>query len=345
MTRTIAVVGAGVAGVGVADACRDEAAEVTLFDKARGISGRAATRRRNGCRYDHGANYIKPGGDDWVEGVLAELGSDGLADIELPVWTHDADGVIAEGRAGDGPKWTYARGITQFAKRVRKRGGASVHTETRIESIARGSDGGWTLTDTDGETYGPFDELVLTPPAPQTADLLAATDWDDDRLARLHAAVDAVEFRTIRTVLLHYPFELDRPWYALVNPDRDHPVGWLSREACKPDHVPDGEGLLVAQMAPDWSVEHYDEPLDSAADAVASLVAALLDDDRLTEPDWVDDQGWRYALPDSSIDADDARCAEDAGLYVAGDWVAGEGRVHLAFENGRTVGQRITGQE
>ena len=93
------------------------------------------------------------------------------------------------------------------------------------------------------------------------------------------------------------------------------------------------------------SVDHYDEPLDSASDEVAGLVAELLDDERLTDPDWVDDQGWRYALPDSSIDAADARCAEDAGIYVAGDWVAGEGRVHRAFENGRTVGERVAGHE
>ncbi|WP_440989008.1 NAD(P)/FAD-dependent oxidoreductase [Haloarchaeobius baliensis] len=345
MTRHIAVVGAGVAGVGVADACRDTPVEVTLYDKASGISGRAATRRKHGCRYDHGANYIKPGEDAWVDDLLAELGSDGLADIELPVWTHDADGTIAEGRGDEGPKWTYTEGITQFAKRVRKRAGATVHTETRIESIAHEDDGEWTLTDTDGESHGPFDAVVLTPPAPQTADLLAATDWDDERLDRLHVAVDAVAFRTIRTVLLHYPFELERPWYALVDPDRAHPVGWLSREECKPGHVPDGQSLLVVQMAPDWSVERYDEPLDSAADVVAELVADLLDDARLTDPDWVDDQGWRYALPDSSIDAADARCAEDAGLFVAGDWVAGEGRVHLAFENGRTVGERILGHE
>ncbi|WP_267640500.1 NAD(P)/FAD-dependent oxidoreductase [Haloarchaeobius amylolyticus] len=340
MTRTVAVVGAGVAGVGVADALRETDAAVTLFDKGRGISGRAATRRKHGCRYDHGANYIKPGEDAWVDDLLDELGTDGLADIEEPVWTHDADGTIAEGRDDESHKWTYVQGITQFAKRVRERADAPVHKSTRVESIDRDEDG-WHLTDTDGEDYGPFDVLVLTPPAPQTADLLADTDWADDRLARLHDAVDAVPYRTIRTLVLHYPFELDRPWYALVNPDREHPVGWLSREECKPGHVPDGESLLVAQMSPGWSVDHYDDPAEDAAAAAADLVATLLDDDRLTEPDWVDSQGWRYALPDAAVDAEAARCAEDAGLFVAGDWVVGEGRVHRAFENGRTVGARV----
>ncbi|GAB6880489.1 hypothetical protein JCM17823_27630 [Halorubrum gandharaense] len=51
---------------------------MTLLEKSRGVGGRAATRRRNGCRYDHGANYVNPddGGrtadlhvaGDWVAG-------------------------------------------------------------------------------------------------------------------------------------------------------------------------------------------------------------------------------------------------------------------------------------
>ncbi|WP_435346258.1 NAD(P)/FAD-dependent oxidoreductase [Haloarchaeobius sp. HRN-SO-5] len=345
MTRTVGVVGAGAAGVGVADALRDSDAAVTLFEKARGISGRAATRRGHGCRYDHGANYLNPGDETWVDDLLYGLGTDGLVDIDEPVWTHDADGLVSEGRES-GRKWTYTEGITQFAKRVLRRSGATVHTETRIASLRR-DDGGWHLTDADGETYGPFDAVVLTPPAPQTADLLGATEVADGEapVDRLRAAVDAVEFRTVRTLLLHYPFELDRPWYALVNPDREHDVGWLAREECKPGHVPDGQSLLVAQMASGWSVEHYDEPTETAAELAADLVADLLDDDRLADPDWVDGQGWRYALPETSIDRVDARCVEDHGLFVAGDWVAGEGRVHRAFENGRTVGDRLAPEE
>jgi renalase len=35
------------------------------------------------------------------------------------------------------------------------------------------------------------------------------------------------------------------------------------------------------------------------------------------------------------------QAAEDAGLYCAGDWIVGDGRVHRAFENGRTVGDRL----
>ncbi|SEO29433.1 hypothetical protein SAMN04487948_101580 [Halogranum amylolyticum] len=340
MTRSLAVVGAGAAGSGAAYALRDSDIDVTVFEKSRGVCGRAATRRKQGCRYDHGANYVK-GADDRTTALLRELGEEGLVDVEAPVWTFDADGRIREGdeQRGDSPKWTWTEGITQLAKRLLARTDATVEQPTRIASFERGD--GWYLTDTEGANYGPFDGLLLTPPAPQTAGLLAEAKWNDDRLPQLIEAVGAVDYRTVRTVVLHYPFELDTPYYALVNTDKEHEVGWLAREECKPGHVPDGESLLVVQMSSEWSTDHYDDPLDDVAPAVAETVATLLDDERLDDPDWVDDQGWRYALPEDGAVEDVVRSAEDTNLFFAGDWVVGDGRVAAALWNGIDAGERL----
>ncbi|MFC7096815.1 NAD(P)/FAD-dependent oxidoreductase [Halobaculum marinum] len=341
----IGIVGAGVAGAGAAYALRETAHDMTLLEKSRGVGGRAATRRRNDCRYDHGANYVKDA-DDRTLDLLHELGEEGLVDVEEPVWTFGVDGQIEPSNRQESHKFTWTAGITQLAKRLLAETDAEVRKTTRAASLARDDEGEtWTVTDTDGDEHGPFDALLLTPPAPQTADLLAATEWvdDDGALDELHEAVAATEFRTIRTLVLHYDFAVDRPWYAAVDVDKEHDVGWVAREECKDGHVPDGESLLIVQMGPEWSTEHYDDPLEEAADAVAGRVADLVGDDRLTDPDWVDDQGWRYALPDTSLDpdADAVDPAADAGLYLAGDWVAGEGRVHRALWNGVEVGERV----
>ena len=333
MSDSLAIVGAGAAGSAAAYRLRDADRDVVVFEKSRGVTGRAATRRRDGCRYDHGANYVKPG-DGLVERLLAALGEDGRHDIEAPVWTFDGDGTVEPGRDSDEAKWTWEAGITQLGKRLLARADASVRTETRIDALARGADGDWTLTDTDDQIYGPFAAVLLTPPAPQTAALLDATDWDDDRLVDAAAAVDAVPFRSVVTAVLHYPFELEREWYAVVNTDDAHDVGWLSREACKPGHVPDGESVLVVQMAPDWSLAHYDDSPEAQTAVAAEHAAALLDDDRLHEPDWTDTQGWRYAQPDGAVDDEALDAVADAGLYFAGDWVVGEGRVHAAVASG-----------
>ena len=337
----LCIVGAGLAAAGMADALSDRSVSVTVLEKSRGVGGRAATRRRDGCRYDHGANYIKDS-DERTRELLQSLGADGLVDIDAPVWPFDAEGTISESQRPESHKWTWEAGITQLAKRLFDRTNADIRKETRVDTLEEGQSG-WTISDTDGATHGPFDAVVLTPPAPQTADLLQATellDGDDD-LAAATDAVDQVPYRTIRSLMLHYPFEIDPPYYALVNDDRDHDIGWLARESCKPGHIPDGEELLVVQMAPDWSTANYDMPLDDAASEAAVKAAQLLDDDRLTEPDWVDDQGWRYALPDAGVDSDAVEPLEAHGLYLAGDWVVGEGRAHEALWCGVDVGERL----
>ena len=337
----LCIVGAGLAAAGMADALSDRSVSVTVLEKSRGVGGRAATRRRDGCRYDHGANYIKDS-DERTRELLQSLGADGLVDIDAPVWPFDAEGTISESQRPESHKWTWEAGITQLAKRLFDRTNADIRKETRVDTLEEGQSG-WTISDTDGATHGPFDAVVLTPPAPQTADLLQATellDGDDD-LAAATDAVDQVPYRTIRSLMLHYPFEIDPPYYALVNDDRDHDIGWLARESCKPGHIPDGEELLVVQMAPDWSTANDEMPLDDAASEAAVKAAQLLDDDRLTEPDWVDDQGWRYALPDAGVDSDAVEPLEAHGLYLAGDWVVGEGRAHEALWCGVDVGERL----
>ena len=332
---SLAIVGAGPAGAAAAYGLRDTDRDVTVFEKSRGVCGRAATRRKDGCHYDHGANYVKPG-DGPVADLVRDLGEDGLVEIGEPVWTFDGAGEVAPGRESTEPKWTWETGLTQLAKRLFARTDATVRKETRIDSLAR-TESGWALADTDARRFGEFDDVLLTPPAPQTAELLAAADWADERREALQSAVADVSYRSIVTAVLHYPFELDREWYGLVNVDDDHDIGWLSREACKAGHVPDGEALLIVQMAPDWSRDHYDASVDEHVEAAADRTADLLGDDRLLEPDWTDTQGWRYALPNEAVAEPAVDAARETGLHVAGDWVAGEGRVHAAVESGLAV--------
>ena len=338
---SIGVVGAGAAAAAatyVVDGASE--AEITVLEKSRGLCGRAATRRRDGVRYDYGANYVKSD-DERVNELLTEtLDDEGLVDVTEPVYTFDAEGAVSEGRDADEHKWSYREGLTQIAKRLFGDTDATVHRETRIESLARDGEA-WTATDTDGEQWGPFDALLLNPPAPQTAELLRAADWDAAAREDLAEAAEAVPYRTIYTAVLHYPFELDRPYYALVNTDDGHDVGWVAREECKDGHVPDGESLLVVQAAPDWSTDHYDDPSADNVAELAELTADVMDDERLTEPDWTDSQGWRYALPDEGVRQGAVDAAADHGCYALGDWVAGEARLHAALRNGLDTGERV----
>ncbi|GAA0673445.1 NAD(P)/FAD-dependent oxidoreductase [Natronoarchaeum mannanilyticum] len=338
MTPRVAVVGGGVAGAAVAHALGADRVDVTIFERADRVGGRTATRRRGEAVYDYGANYVTDD-DERVAELLAEELSDGLVDIAEPVWTFDADGQISEGR-GNGRKWTYEGGVETLAGRLVDRSDATVETGAEVTGLGRDGEE-WMVETSDGRVFEPFDGVVLTPPAPQTGELLADADWDHDRKDALVGALRDVPYRTIWSLALHYPDELERPYYALVNTDRDHEIGWLSREECKPGHVPDGESLLIVQMAPDWSAERYDaDGADVVAEALP-IVADLLDDDRLADPDWTDHQRWGLALPDDGVDPALLDAVDEDGLWFAGDWVAGEARSHAAIGTGLDAGDRI----
>jgi len=337
----IGFVGAGAATAAAAFVLDSAApdASVTVLEKSGGVCGRAATRRRGDVTYDYGANYVKSDDQRVVELLTDTLDTGGLVDVTEPIYTFDADGTVSEGRDADEHKWSYERGLTQVAKRLFGRTDASVHRHTRVERV-RHSGGAWRVTDADGTEWGPFDALVLDPPAPQTAELLAGADWDDPLRADLVEAVRGVDFRTVWTAVLRYPFELDVPYYALVNTDKDHEIGWIAREECKRGHVPDGS-LLVVQANQEWSLARYDDPPDENAARLAELTAGVVGDGRLTDPEWTDHQGWRYALPEDGAPSGPLDSAEEHGLYCLGDWVAGEARLHAALRNGLDTGERL----
>lgn len=329
----IAIIGAGCAGLAAAWSLRTAACEVTVFEKSRGFSGRAATRGRYGVRYDHGANYFKPTSDRVERLVREHLPTDDLVDIGRDVWTFDAEGTVAPGRDGDAPKWTYRQGISTLGKLLARRGSAVIHTETRVERLDRSGDT-WTVVSDENDGFGPFDAVLLTPPAPQTEALLRASAVDGAAEAVL-GGLQAADYSAQFTVVLAYDRRIRRPgdFYALINTDREHAIAWMSFEQDKPGHVPEGNSVLIVQMAPHWTADRLETDPDVFVPDVKSMAADVLDAD-LRRPSWYDTQRWRYALPTAPADADALDAGREVGLFFAGDYVAGKGRVGRALETG-----------
>jgi predicted NAD/FAD-dependent oxidoreductase len=341
---SVAVVGAGAAGLAAAWALRD-AAEVVVFEKSRGVAGRAATRRRTTpegtWRYDHGAQYVKTPEGEAHRLIHDVLPTDGLVGIDRPVWTFDGDGRVAPGDEGHdrGGKWTYRAGVSELGKRLAEASGATVRTETAVRRIERTAQG-WTVQ-AEGAPDAPFDAVVLTPPAPQSADLVQASALDADLRALLVDGLRRATYRKIYALVLAYAQPLRRPGdaYAFVNTDGAHPVSWIAFEEDKPGHAPRGS-LLIAHMAAGWTRDHYGLDLGDLVAAARPLLGDLLGTP-LGEPDWADRQRWRYALPDTAADADALALGAAHGLFFAGDFMAGKGRVHLAVESGLDAADRI----
>ena len=350
---TVAIVGAGPAGLAAAYALD---APATVFEKSRGVGGRAATRWRDVAgpsgmldrwRFDHGAQYVSPDPESPSARLIQDVMGEAVVGVEGAVWPFDDDGTLRPDRAREpGLRWTFRDGIADLGRQLRDATpGLDLHQQ-RVTRLAAGADG-WTAETDGGERHGPFDAVLLTPPAPQTAQVLRDSDLGPVDAAALADALGEAEYRSQFTVVWGFRDEVERPAdvYALVNASEHggdgggHDVAWLAVESDKPGRAPDGATILLAQMSEGWTAAHYDDPKADVVAAATEAARSLWGP--LPEPLWTDTQRWRYSLPNAG--ADTAALAEAAahGLFFAGDYTAGKGRVHLALEEGLAAAQRI----
>ncbi len=339
----IAIIGAGMAGLAAAQRLTRRGIACTIYEQSRGVGGRVATRRVANCRIDHGAQVVKAPTPELRALVVASVDPNGAPayTIDRPIWVFDCAGNLAEGDPEQNaePMWGWRSGITALGKAMAL--GLDLRLETPVASIAqRESPAAYALFDDVGRVIGTASAVLFTPPAPQTAAILAASTIGEPLREALLAELGRASYRRCISVTFAYQQRLSPPWYALLNTDRQHPITWLACEHQKAGHAPPGLSLLTAQMSHDWSMAHWDtfNPED-----VHQLIAKLIGPE-LDAPLWSDVQRWRYALPTSHADV--ARLnSTGSGLYFAGDYTTGLGRVHLAVESGWQVADLIVAEQ
>lgn len=340
---TIAIIGAGCSGLAAAHILRDAGHDVTVFEQSSIVGGRAATGKRNGFIYDYGAQYIK--GDDpsaissqWIN---RRFRLPDLVDIAKPVWIFDKHGHIQEGDPlqNAAPKWSYCSGLNALPRYMAQE--LDVRLETMIRRLQMKEDG-WSIFDQAGQPVGDFVRVLVTLPAPQAIALIEASQLSGDLDEKICTILRTAEYNPLISVALGYQaVPRSRPYYALVNTDKTHPISWLAWEHEKaPERVPPGAGMLIAQMAPQYSREHWQKPDDELIREEVHLVSSFLNE-TLTSPVFTDVYRWPYALPAQKADADALNALTlPHGLAFCGDTFVG-GRVHLAIEHGVKVAKQL----
>lgn len=338
---SVAIIGAGISGLAAAHILQDAGYTVTLFEQEHNVGGRATTRKREGFIYDTGAQYIKQGASESVSFITERFRTPNLIDIAKPVWIFDGGGHIQEGNPvmNAEPKWCYRNGLCVLAKKMAE--GLDIRLETHIAHVQQ-THLGWNLYAAPDQLIRSFERLLITIPAPEASALIRASHFTQDIRTRICSYLDIARYNPLISVALGYrPRPISRPYYSLVNTDKQHPVSWLAWEHEKsPERAPADTGLLLAQMAPQYSSEHWYTPDADLIPEVAERVKTLIDE-VLSYPIFTDVQRWPYALPSIKADADELNAITLAtGLAFCGDAFVG-GRVHLAMEHGIKVAQQF----
>ena len=346
----VAVVGAGIAGLACARVLGDAGFDVTVFDKGRRPGGRACVRRAGDgaaeAQFDHGAQYFTVKDprfgrhvDAWRErGVVAEwrariaaVAGGAVEDKQVPPFLVGVPGMNAL------PKHLAAN--------------LDVRSGRLVTGLERDGDG-WALKFDDGETAGGFGRVLVTAPAPQTADLL-------DGLTPLAAAARRARHRACWAVLVEYPSDPNLPFDgAFLNDDElpaggpggggPNPLAWAAREASKPKR-PGGPAAWTLHAKPEWSDANVDrDPAHVLPELLAAFAAIVghATGKRLPAPSHAQAHRWRSAyVAEAALEPGGGECLYDAGsdLGAAGDWCVG-GRVEGAYLSGVALAGRVAGE-
>ena len=305
MRLDVAVIGAGMAGLAAASALVAGGARVLVLEKSAAPGGRAATRRRAGPAFDHGAPY-------------AEIAGTAFA-AALARWK-------AAGHAAHWPDAGHAVGLPEMrALAAPLAEGLDIAWRTRVAALAQ-SAGGWQL---ELESGAPVEAatLLLAVPAPQARALLPAGTVP---------GLEAVEMDPCWTVMAAFDAPLPGP--DIVSGDAA-PLALAIREGAKPWRAPTPERWVLHAGA-DWSRRHLDAAGEDVALELRGALGAHLGA-ALPAPTLEMVHRWRHARVSRPLGRP---CHWDPALRLglAGDWCEGPG-LAAAWASGRALADVVAG--
>ena len=320
--KSVAIIGAGIAGLSCARTLTQAGIDVRLFEKSRGVSGRMSTRRAEGWECDHGAQYFTATDSRFEEEVFRWVEA-GVARRWLPRLSV-IGGARSAAKAAETARYVGEPRMTSPAVWLAE--SLNVSLNTTINALVRKQDQ-WQLSSAEsGLIDGTFDWVVLAIPAPQAKVLLRdhQTGWEEQ--------LDSVEMLPCWTIMVQTDGSTD-PGFdaAFVN---GGPLAWVARNNSKPGRQ--GAETWVLQATDEWSRLHLEEQPETVE---AELVAAFR---ALTGLSVVSRKShrWRYSRSKSPLPEVELIDFSQS-IAACGDWAGGD-KVQGAWLSGLRMGQRMT---
>jgi len=327
--QTIAVIGAGLAGLSCAQALLQAGHTVHVFDKSRGPSGRMSTRRAeddNGpWQCDHGAQYFTARDPAfraevarWQQAGVAALWNARLASFDGTAWSTPATPL--ERFVGTPRMTSPAAWLVQYLGAT-----ALAQWQTTVQRLDH-TGGGWTITSAEHGLHSPrYSAVLLAVPAPQAVPLLAPVSPAGAALAA------SARMRGSWAVMLRYASPVALPWEgAFINTG---PLRWVARDSSKPGRT--GQETWLLHASPEWSEAHIEESAEAVTTALLAAFAALGGPAPLAATA----HRWRYADTEPALTQGSWWDAQ-IRLGLCGDWLHG-GKVEGAWLSGRALAQQV----
>ena len=321
----VAIIGAGLAGLVVARQL-NETADITVFEKSRGVGGRMATRYDSDFEFDHGAQFFTARTPEFRQFLEPLIDAGVVADWPASFVELRGSEVTAARQWDDAyPHFVGAPRMNEIGKHLAR--GLDVRLQTRVGAIEKSSDG-WQLRGESQEELGCFDWVVLTAPAAQTAALGGS-------IRNLDAAASA-PMRACFALLMGFEERLALGWDAALVREAD--ISWISVNSSKPGRS--SRMTLVVHSTNAWADAHVEKDAAEVRRHLVEELARVLPVD-VSGATFTRLHRWRYANLDQRrgptffIDPDSQAAA-------CGDWFI-RGRVEAAFTSGFQLARELGG--
>lgn len=311
--KKIAIIGAGLSGLSIAHLLKNHA-DITIFEKARGVGGRMSTRRAEPYYFDHGAQYFKAKTSEF-KAFIQPLIKNG----EIERWYPKClklDGNLPTKQQtwhSTQPYYVGIPGMNSVAKHLSK--GQNVYLNTKIESLDHVEK--WQLTDSQGQQYRNFDWVISTAPPEQSLDIFPES-------FKYYSHIKTIKMQPCFTLMLGFEENLPLDFEAAHVENSD--LSWIAVNSHKPGR--NSPFTLVIHSSEKYAQTHIDTDQKAVLKHLMD-VASSLTNHNLHQAKYQAIHLWRYA---NSNKVENKLTGIDPNLKLAvcGDWCHGD-KVENAF--------------
>lgn len=306
MKKRIAIIGAGISGLTLAQHLKDHA-DVVVFEKARGVGGRMSTRYADPFYFDHGTQFFTARSKAFQRFIDPLITNGLIAEWKGKVITYQIDKTIKD-RLWFEPHYVAVPHMNNLGRHLAE--GVDIRLNTEIAALSEKHADAWQLLAKDGTAQGLFDWVISTAPPAQTVNLFKRVLTDT-------APVHQVKLQGCFTLMIGFDKPWTKPWMAAKV--HENPIEWIAVNSSKPGRNKDVTSLVVHSRN-DWADKHLEDDLQKTQETLVQQFEAVtgIACDKAT---YLSMHRWKYAI---ALSNDETRYHLDSEKHIAaiGDWAS-----------------------
>ncbi len=308
MKLNIAIVGAGLSGLTIANRIGDYA-NVTVFEKARGVGGRMSIRYAEPFYFDHGTQFFTARDNSFKQFLAPHIASGLVQEWQGKVVTLEKGKKMTD-RMWFEPHYVATPGMNNLCKKLTEN--IKINLNCEIAPLYNRSSNGWELFDNNENALGYYHWVISTAPPMQTSRLF-------NKFLPQNSHLQQCKFLACYSLMFGFHKKWTHSWVAakILN----SPLEWIAVNSTKPERNPDLTTLVVHSNNL-WTEAHIDDDIEKTEFFLRSELEQIVPFDT-RNPAYYSSHRWRYAILDKLNDyktKNDPFCDNDLQLASAGDW-------------------------